>query len=245
MMKRLFLSLISLISIISLLYVPCHAEQKGNAVYDYAEYFTPSEEILIENAAKEYFADNGCSVYIVTSPYRSTSYRGDDFRNANPDIDSNAVILILACNSADNYDMYTYGKCDRLISNTEVNEILDHPEVYDNIKYYDEYLTAVLEFIRLSSVASEPQIAAAITVGVIIGLAVSISVFVCVLISYNKKQRSEKYPLDRYARLDIKVARDDYMGSFVTKRVISTGSSRGGGGRSGGFGGGGGHRGGR
>jgi len=240
MIKKIISVLIALFLAISLFCFPVLA-QNDKVVYDYAKVFSEDEKAQITDAANRYFADNGCSVYIVTAPFYG--YWGEDFLKENPGVDKNSVILILSCNSSENYDMYTYGKCDRLISNGEVDIILDDPDVFDNIKYEGDYTSAAIRFIELSAEACTPEIALAIAVGIIFGLVAAITVFIYVITSYNKKQRSEKYPLDRFARLEITESRDMFAGTFITKRIIQSNRSRGGGG--GRSGGGGGHRGGR
>jgi len=240
MIKRVALMLLAVVIAISLFSFPVLA-QNDKVVYDYAKVLGQEDISRINEAANRYFADNGCSVYIVTAPFYG--YWGEDFLEENPGVDKNSVILILSCNSSENYDMYTYGKCDRLISNGEVDIILDDPDVFDNIKYEGDYTSAAIRFIELSAEACTPEIALAIVVGIIFGLVAAITVFVFVITSYRKKQRSEKYPLDRFARLDITESRDMFAGTFITKRVIQSNRSRGGGG--GRSGGGGGHRGGR
>lgn len=221
--------------------VPSHAE--GKVVYDYSQGFTDEEAAIVTEHARKTFAGTGCSVYIVTAPY--FGYYGEDFLYENPDVDKNSVILILSRNHDMYYDMYTYGKPDRRIDNAEVNLILDDPEVFNNIKYNGDYVTAAMRFITLSEQACRIQLGRAIAVACVIAGIVSAIVFFSIVCSYKKKLRSEKYPLDRYAKLELYENRDDFMGSFVTKRVISSGSGSRGGGGGGRSGGGGGHRGGR
>lgn len=242
MRKRLVLMLLVFITVLSAAGLPVFA-QKGSVVYDYAGIFSDADKQRIEDAAKTHFSDNNCSVYIVTKPVGEYDYWGEDFLYDNKGLDKNCVVLIFSCNSANEYDMYTYGKCDRLISDGEVNTILDDTDVYDNIKYNDDYVTGAIRFIKLSAEATVTEVGPAIIVGIIFGLIAAIIVFVCVITSYNKKQRSEKYPLNRFASLNLTDSRDNFAGTFITKKIIQTNRGRSGG--SGGSGGGGGHRGGR
>ena len=80
---------------------------------------------------------------------------------------------------------------------------------------------------------ADPGIWTFICSGVIVGLIVSVITGICIIVSYKKKLRSATYPLNRYARLDLKRRDERFMGSFVTRRVIQRQSGNGGrGGRS-------------
>lgn len=247
MMKRFFTLFFILTMLLSALTLPSFAAKQEKAVYDLAGMFTDSEIEAMENAARQYFGDTNCSVYIVTedNPF-DVEYWGEDFvRDYLGGHAGNSVILIITNNYASNYNLYTYGKCDRRISDSEVDAILDDPIIYGNIKGQGDYKAAVTEFIRLSAEACEAQVGLAILIGVICGAIAASITAICIVCTYKKKSRSEKYPLERYASLNLTVNNDIFMGSFVTRRVIRSSS----GGRSGGFGGGGGggggHRGGR
>ena len=81
-------------------------------------------------------------------------------------------------------------------------------------------------------------------VAAIIALAIGIGSCVAVYMAYKKKNASVDYPLERFAQLKLTEDRDEFAGTFVTRRVIQSGSGGGYGGGSA-HGGGGGHRGGR
>lgn len=243
MIKKTFALLFSFIAVISVFSVVSFAWSEENCVYDYGNLFSEEDVKAINDAAKKNFGDTNCSVYIVSAP-EGSKYWGDDFRKDNPSTDKNAVILIFS-NKGYNYDIYTYGKCNRLISDGEVEDILDCADVYDSVKLYGDCKKAAITFIEMSADACKPKIGLAILIGCIFGLTAAGTVAICIIVSYKQKSRSEKYPLERYAKLELNNSQDLFAGSFITKRRInnSSGSGRSGGGSS--FGGGSGHRGGR
>ena len=68
------------------------------------------------------------------------------------------------------------------------------------------------------------KIGTAILIGVISGVAFT-GIFAGVTVySYKRKLRSEIYPLDRYASLELTGRSDIFMGKIVTSRTINTNS---------------------
>lgn len=61
----------------------------------------------------------------------------------------------------------------------------------------------------------------AIIIGIIGGLIAAIITACCIVYNYKKKLRSEKYPLNRYAQLELTHSRDTFTGSIITKRRIN------------------------
>lgn len=245
-MKRILSGILLMTAVIFTFGLTVSAEGQDKAVYDRAGVFTESEISEIERAANEAFAKLDASIYIVTDDSRYVSYYGDHFKSEYA-IEGNAIVLIITDNPNHNYDMYTYGKADRRISDFEVDDILDDGSVYDNIKG-GLYKDGAIGFINLSAKAYRPNYIALVLWCIILGLAAAGITAWCVISSYKKKIRSEVYPLNHYAKMDLTFKNDKLIGTFVTKRRIHTSSSSRGGGRSGGRsggGGGGGHRGGR
>ena len=203
-------------------------------VYDRAGIFTDSEIARIESAAREYYKKSYASVYVVTDiSYYANSYDGDDFCSEYG-ISGDGIILVITDNANRNYNIYPFGKCYDKISDNEYNKILDSYGVNYNIKA-GNYVEGAINCIRLCEVASRPNVGgyvlgAAITVICITGIFIG-----CTVYSYKRKSRSEKYPLGRFARLDLSLSRDDFITKFVSVQVIRSNSSGGGGGgRSGG-----------
>ena len=245
-MKRLFTGIL-LLSVIAVAFViPVSADNARSAVYDRAGVFTPAEAAEIEKAANEAFSKLDADIYIVTDDSRYVSYYGEDFINEYG-IKGSAIVLIITDNYNRNYDMYTYGKCGRRISDAEVDDILDDATVYNEIKN-GRYKDGAIGFINLSAQAYRPAYGVVVFWSLMLGLGTAGVTAGCIVSSYKRKQRSEIYPLSHYARLDLTLKNDRHIGTFVTKRRIQTSSSTSRGGRSGGRSGGGGgsgHRGGR
>ncbi len=216
------------------------------AVYDRAGLFTENEIEQLEKCAYELFKDVDCDIYIVTdhNAYNRVTYFGDDFRNEYG-ITGNSVILIITANGNNNYDIYTYGEAYSKLSDSDIDNILDDSDVYDNIKS-ENYFEGAMAFIEVTFDEYTLSFGELMAIALVISAVVTVIFFCCVYYSYNKKLRSEKYPLNRYANLDLKEQSDLFAERFVTKRRIprSNSGGRASGGRSGG-GGGGGHRGGR
>ncbi len=244
--KYLTVFLLVLLSL-SLLSVSLFADSEQKTVYDRAGLFTQEESNELEFRANELFSKLEYDIYIVTDrpsiSYSPVSYFGDDFIDEYG-ITGNTIILIITANRDNNYDTYRYENAYNKLSDSETDRILDNSDVYYNIKS-GEYFEGAMAFIELTYDEITLSIGELTAIAVIIALIIALIFFICVYVSYNKKMRSEKYPLERYATLDLKENTDAFAGRFVTSRRIprSNGSGRSGGGRS--VGGGGGHRRGR
>lgn len=144
------------------------------------------------------------------------------------------------------YDMYTFNGAEDMISNAKVDEILDDPEVYNNLKAGNAAAGAARFFLLANRACVhhlKMRVPKAILTGVIVGVLVGGGAALTVFLLYRRKRHGESYPLDRYARLSLSSSSDVFVGKSVTRvRVQSSSSSSGG--RSGG-GHSGGHRGGR
>lgn len=151
------------------------------------------------------------------------------------------------------YDIYTFGKADDAFSQSDIDEVLDAPGVYNNLKAgrIEEGVKAFIGTcaeIEARHLAEEAKWEAA---RVPRGIAVTLVVFVVsggiamlsVALYYRKKLHGEVYPLDRYAKLNLTKQVDRFVGSYITRVRVNT-NNGGSSGRSSG-GGGGGHRGGR
>ncbi len=239
-MKRFLSLLITVITVYASFSVSsfAKADNQEKIVYDIVGIFTDSEIAQIEEAAKRFYAKSYASVYVVSARTASpTGYDGDDFRSEY-DISGDGIILVINDNANRNYNIYPYGKCYSKISDKEYNEILDSPDVYYNIKG-GNYKSGAIACIELCEKACRPNVVGYV-VGASVAVVISVLIFVlCTVYSYKKKSRSEKYPLSRFARLDLKLRKDDFITKFVTVQVIKSSSSGGsrGGSRGGGRGG--------
>ena len=147
-----------------------------------------------------------------------------------------------------NYYVYTYGDANTQINQKELEYILDDSTVYYNIKDGD-VATGICAFAQLSAEAYVGRLGVSwrliLIVALIAGAIAGGASVSSIAASYKKKNPSQSYPLDRFAKLELTRERDHEIGRFVTTTIISSGGHGGrGGGRPGG-GGGGGYRGGR
>ena len=164
--------------------------------------------------------------------------------------DDAVVLLVRQVGTTYYYDMYTYGAANDIFSDAAVNQILDNGGVYSKLKGGD-ISGGALDFFNLCTEqilyvaekeaareASKPFriLLLSLIVGVLAGGFTTLGI----ALHYRRKKRGSSYPLDRYARLNLTLREDRFVGSFVTRTRIQ--SNNGGGGKSGG---GGGHRGGR
>ena len=131
-----------------------------------------------------------------------------------------------------------------------MDEILDHRTVLPVIKsgqiYHgaSAFLTVASEKYANEVTLPSPYLSA-LPVALILGAFVALMICLGIKKSYSTKKRSVDYPLDRFAKLELTEERDEFTGSFVTTRIISSGNGGGRGGSGGGSGGGRGHAGGR
>ncbi|MBE6555419.1 MAG: hypothetical protein E7663_04200 [Ruminococcaceae bacterium] len=145
------------------------------------------------------------------------------------------------------YDLYTYNDAEKMLSDADVDRILDDLSVFSAIKNGRLYEGARAFLILADQAAYEYQRSrplVAVITGAVVGVIAAVIAIVCVLVSYRRRARGESYPLERYARLSLTAREDRFVGSYVTRVRVQSNSS---GGRSGGSGGGrsGGRRGGR
>ncbi|MBQ8214144.1 MAG: hypothetical protein IJZ80_09055 [Clostridia bacterium] len=253
-MKRYVCFLGALLLLLSLLCLPVAGETiPDEVVFDRAELLNDAEICAVKEAVFDAWEASDCAFYVAThkvSAYSATRYKytGEDFlREHGLSSKHDIVVLIVTLDQGVYYyDYYTYGKAYSRISQKEVDYILDHDDVYDNIKG-GNLPVGISSAMSLSAKAYEGRVGVSyviiVTVSLIIALIIGIIACVSVNASYKMKKKSVDYPLDKFAKLNLTGQSDVFTGSFVTKRVIQTNSGSRGGGSS--HGGGGGHRGGR
>ncbi len=249
-MKKTVTILLAFTLLCSLFVLSVGAESMPvGAVYDRAGFLDTLEENELKTLLAEAAANTGCSYYIVTHKMLAASdeYWGEDFLDdQNLSQRDDIIVLIITQDKGKYYyDLYTYGLAEDRITDDEVDQILDTPEVYNNLKA-GRLMEGIKAFIPVSRDCINTKEIDWIRIIVPLCLGALIGGISCygVVKSYSTKKKSVDYPLERFAKLEL-IDRDDrFMGTFVTKRIIQTSSgSRSGGG--GGRGGGGGHRGGR
>ncbi len=241
MRKLTFLALFVLL--LATFAVPLYAHSA--VVYDDAGFLTDAE--ITELSAVCDCAKGGVQFYVVTSSSQLSSHAVE--RRCGIDANKDAVVLVIdKTNGIHYYEMFTYNRADGMLSDSEVDEILDDPSVYTNIKtgklaagakaflsLCHTRVGAALEEERARE-AREPMmiVVTAIVVAVLAGGGSVLGVF----LYYRRKLHGEIYPLDRYARLHLTECQDRFVGSYVTRvRVQSSSSGGGGGGRGGASGG--------
>ena len=242
-LRRAALLLVLMLSLSSLLLLQVSAEGKP-VVYDYAGEFTDEEIAEITALIEAKSAECGVQIVIVTQ--RTWGYEGEDFLHQHSEYSaSDDLILLIITNYLDTYyyDLDTYGKADSLIKGTEVDSILDDPNVYYNLKG-GELFDGTMAFIEVASLAYAERIAYPmedVVLGALV-IAAIVALIVCgvIIARYRMKLKPTNYPLDQYAKLKLNERTDIFIGKHTIRRRIDNGGSRSGGGSRGG-----GHRGGR
>ncbi len=193
-------------------------------------------------------------LYTYAADGAGDDFTGDDYCREITNLrGQDAVLLVLTYDAYDGcyyYNLYNYGRAESAISNKEVDFILDDSTVYSNLKSGRLY-QGTEAFFALSATAYAGRLGTsyAVIIPVCLILSALIALGVCggVVASYKRRNPSENYPLDHFAKLDLKVSTDQFAGKSVTRTYVPRSNSSGG--RSGGggsrHGGGGGHRGGR
>ena len=246
-MKKFLILLVVVLTVLTCT-VPVFAGNLNGHVQDNAGMFTSAEIQKINSYIASNWTNPDFDIYVVTTD--DITYDADDFRYEQG-VGKNIVILVLIDNYDRNYDFYTYGDATRAISDREVDLILDHSSVYNNIKsgrFYDGVLGVIKQtnkYVKSDGDSLGARFVSCLGIGAFVGITVAVIWGICIITSYKKKQRSASYPLERYARLDLKRRDERFIGVYKTRRLIQ--SSSGGGSRGGGrsSGGGGGRRGGR
>ena len=219
----------------------------GTRITDTGNFLTDEEQMEIEIALMEAERATNMSVRVYT--YAGSQYYDYADYMYEHSTKQDLVLLVIQYDEWDDeyyYYVDTVGAPYSLITDKEIDRILDNPKVYNNIKS-GNLADGILAYAPLTVTAINshlrPNIGRVLAVSVIIAAVVAFVTCLCVFLSYRKKQHSPSYPLDKYARLNLMISRDTFLTKTVTRVRINTSSSSGGGSRSGG--GGGGRRGGR
>jgi len=221
------------------------------SVTDKDDLLSDDEEQLI-NAALQLATEQGgvpICAYVFSSRY-GEEYWGDDFLAEHGlSRRQNMVLLVVTVTYFEvYYDIYRYGDAEFAINQKECDYILDDSRVYDNLKNGD-IADGLCAYAELSAEAYAGRLGVSwvliLIVALIIGAIAGFISVKSISASYKKKNPSQSYPLDRFAKLELTHERDREIGKFVTTTIISTGGHGGRGGGGGGRGGGGGHGGGR
>ena len=254
MKKSILMLAILLLLPAVLLTIPAAAEDQ-RVIFDNGGFLNTDTEEELTALALEKAEETGCDFYIVTHEMRheDDEYWGEDFLE-DEGLSENADIIILIITLDDGtyyYDLYLYGDAWDKVPKRERNYLLDHDEVYDNLKS-GRLKAGIIAFLNVGAELYEGENAGyeayeksfhvkLLIFSLIIAAVLAFVACFGVYKSYTAKKKSVDYPLEHFAKMDLKDKEDIFAGSFVTRRVIQTNSGGGGGGR----GGGGGHGGGR
>lgn len=262
MRNKLWLTLSLCLLLAVLLMLPtAAAEKEEQVIFDKGDFLYWNTEQELSALARQKAEEAGCAFYIVTyrMSHSEDEYWGEDFlRDQGISEDEDMVLLIISRDySAYYYDLYLYGDAWDRIPRKERDYILDHEDVYNNLKGghlaqgIEAFLNESAEEYIGRSAGCQAYVSAyylklfllSFAIAAVMGFVACFSVYK----SYTAKKRSVDYPLEHFARMDLKEKEDIFMGSFITTRIIRTSSGSGGrgGGGGGGRGGGGGHAGGR
>jgi uncharacterized membrane protein YgcG len=219
-------------------------------VVDRAQLLNSTERQQLEQGISG--AEDSVSYYLLTFVAMATA--PDDttvVRACGIGADEDAVVLVIRkVGSAYYYDMYTFNRADEIFSRSDVNRVLDSPEVYGNIKegrpgagahaFFGECAQVVRDYEQAQANKQRLRPLIASLWGLGIGVVAGGIAVLCVFLYYRKKQHGEAYPLHRYTKMNLTVCNDVFVGTSVTRVRVQSSSS---GGRSGGGGGfSGGHR---
>ena len=222
----LTLSLFPLLSLANPFYPQRH-------VYDTIGALTPEEQASLEQEAKAIAGE--VNLYVVFDNADNPDYmsqhgldRSDDF----------VLLVVHRSGSTWYYDMHIYGKFYDYINDEEMNAVLDHSDVYGNLKFGNLY-DGALAWMRETKLAAGKNWGDILVPAIAVGFVAAAIAVAVVAVKYVTKQKATNYPLSKYAKMDVTDKRDIFINSTVTSYTVSNGN--GGGGRSGGGGGGGRH----
>lgn len=256
MMKRIFACMMLTVLLLGVLTLGAGAEQYPEyvvSVTDKDDLLTDADEQRVNEALLA--ATEAAGVPICAYVFASeigydghVEYFGEDFLAEHGLSENNDLILLVVAVTYFEvyYDLYLYGDAWDKINQKERDYILDDSRVYDNLKNA-RIADGLCAYASVSAEAYAGRLGVSwrlILIGaLIIGAVVAWLSVKGIAASYKKKNPSQSYPLDRFAKLELTHERDREIGKFVTTTIISSGSRGGHGG--GGRGGGGGHAGGR
>ena len=220
--------------------------------YDYKGIFNDYQTEQINEACQKATKKYNVTFLVATTGRtgKTADLVGDGFlsREGLSDEDDYVVIIINAkgLNEDYHFDIYTYGRAARRISDDEIDTTLY--SIYGDYILSDNSGTAADGVVGLIDKLDGIPLWGNIVIGLIIGLVVAGIVAGGISKGYGRKRKNETYPLDKYCKLSLREHEDKFSRSVTTVTIInnnSGGGSRGGGGHSSGGGFGGGHRGGR
>ena len=203
-------------------------------------YISEENKEKLEEKLREAEKNSGVDFRVYVYEYSAREGYVDmyDYERAVGENFENLVLLVVSYEYGEYYyELFTKGSADTDISDKEVNKILDNDDVYDNLKSGKLYdgIDAYISLAERAVVGKLRNSFKSVFVpSLVISIIAAIVVGACVLVKYRKKLHSQSYPLEKYARLDLTVANDNFITKTVTRVRVnsSSGSSSKGGGRS-------------
>lgn len=240
--RKIFLFLITIVCIFALNTLVISANTSSQRLCDKDEYITAADEILLERKLASAEESAGVAFRVYVYEYSSSKGYVDmaDYEREVGESFTDLVLLVVSYEYGEYYyELFTKGSAHTAITDKEANKILDNDKVYDNIKLGRLY-DGIDAYVTLAETAVEGKLRnsfkAVFVPSLVISLLVAIGASVGVILKYRKKLHSESYPLDRYAKLDLNVANDNFITKTVSRVRVKDSSSSSGGGRSSGGG---------
>ena len=245
-MKKFIVLFVTVIVLLSLFMTTSYAASDTNAtkscVVDRNNSLSAQSETRILEVLQNAEIETDITfIVIVHNTSGGLSYVENTASDLGFDINREDIVLLEIKNSSTNYyDVYTWGIAYTVITDSAINDILDAPDVYNNIKGGD-FEEGIISFVDLTvkAINSYRRNLTLILIG--ISLAAGGVAVISVIVIYKRKLKSPVYPLSQYTDIELTESSDVFLNKTVTRTKVSSSS---GGGSSGG-GSSGGHRGGR
>ena len=229
------------------------AENVTSFVTDECDVLADTETAELATLMRELEDRTGYTFRLYVYEERQSAFYGEDYLRKYGFRESDDLLLLIVTRYQGTwyYDLYTYGSCDEQLSDSELDDLLDAPDVYGNIKNGAIYAGTYHLFLLSESLLTNGEQRGDVLLSQRIGRALIIAFFItlitggAIIFSYKRKSRSTSYPLDEFTTLDLTRREDTFLDSHVTSVYSPKSSSNSSGGGGGGRGGGSGHRGGR
>ena len=215
--------------------LPGFAQSAGN-VYDTQDSFSAAELAQLLQAMEE--ASERCGVGIYFGTLGFVPDEDDAVRFCDQYSIPNDAALLLYCPQQNRCELFLYGSADKRISNSASDRILSAIAAR---KQTGDLIGAVQAYADATATEYQDGVHAAsvkrVVISLLLGLLAGTVTVILVCSKYRMHLRETNYPLDRFAKLDLKKQEDIFLHTTVTRRRLQSSggkSGSGGGGRSGG-----------
>ena len=228
-----FLPLLCLVCFLSLFTLTTSAEQSNTTrhIYDMADLLGDSEEASLESEARQLSTKLNADIVVITT-LDWNAHTSDMMRACGYGTMTDCVALVVFYDGAGSYEyevgayggVYVDGEVVYL-NEQELDSISD--KFYDEIKRGDIAEGASLYFRAVQSSAKWTKgnlrgWLRSAAFGGVFGLVAAIVFFVVIRSRYLRKLKSSIYPLEKFSTLDLTKQEDLFLGSHVTRVVISS-----------------------